>query len=97
MVFRGTAVSGSGTDVVGRFVVSGECDPATGAVVLVKQYLGKHRVVYRGRPDGEGCIGGEWTVTEAYFGREYVTRGPFLLRPQLPDPAGDEPIQEVEF
>ncbi len=95
--FRGGEVTGGGADVVGRFVVAGEYEPATGAVTLVKRYLGKHKVVYRGSPDGEGCIGGEWTVTDSYFGTSFTHRGPFLLRPQLPEPSADDPVQEIEF
>lgn len=89
--FRDGEVTGRGTDIVGRFVFTGEYDARTGAVRLVKQYVGKHRVVYAGLPDGEGCIGGTWTITE--FG--LTTTGPFLLKPDLPRPTGDEPITEI--
>lgn len=90
-------VTGGGTDVIGPFTVAGECDPATGAVALLKMYRGKHTVEYVGRPDGEGCIGGEWAVNEDIGGVAYATRGPFLLKPELPQPTGDEPVQEIEF
>lgn len=90
-------VTGGGRDVIGRFTVAGECDPATGAVALLKMYHGKHTVEYVGTPDGEGCIGGEWTVSEEYFGQSFTNRGPFLLKPELPEPTGDEPVQEIEF
>lgn len=95
--FQRGEVAGGGVDVVGRFVITGEYDERTGAVSLVKQYLGKHRVLYTGKPDGEGSIAGEWTVRERYFGAEFVTTGPFLIRPELPDPTGDEPVQEIVF
>ena len=87
---RGT-VSGGGTDVVGVFTVRGECDPATGAVSFVKQYVGRHRVMYTGTPDGEGCIHGTWAITQD--GPDY--RGPFSLRPVVARPAGDAPIGEI--
>jgi len=30
--------------------------------VLVKQYVGRHQVLYRGSYDGEGTIRGEWSI-----------------------------------
>src|SRR5437762_933070 len=53
-------VTGRGTDVVGPFTLSGAYDVQTGRVLLVKQYLGKHTVRYRGELDGEGSIQGTW-------------------------------------
>jgi hypothetical protein len=81
-------ITGEGRDVVGRFAVRGEYDEATGAVRLVKQYLGKHRVLYVGHPDGEGSIQGTWSIGD-------FQSGPFLLRPPVQRPRGDEPIQEI--
>ena len=86
--FHGRDVSGHGRDVIGRFTFSGECNPQTGHLRLVKQYLGRHKVTYRGRPDGEGSILGTWHIGE-------VASGPFLIRPVLTRPRGDEPIQEI--
>lgn len=54
--FANGKVSGEGCDVVGRFTFSGTYDEFTGAVRMVKQYLGKHMVLYVGQPDGEGSI-----------------------------------------
>ncbi|MFO0825056.1 MAG: hypothetical protein U0792_18360 [Gemmataceae bacterium] len=82
------SVTGEGKDVVGRFRFAGSYDEATGALRLVKQYLGKHQVLYVGQPDGEGSIQGTWSIGEAH-------RGPFLLRPALAKPSGEEPIQEI--
>jgi hypothetical protein len=93
--FHGGLATGHGLDVVGRFTFQGEYDEATGRVTLVKQYLGRHRVFYDGRPDGEGSILGKWTITESFVGTEYVTTGPFVLNPDLPRPTGDEPITEI--
>ncbi len=87
-------VRGSGVDVVGGFTVRGRYD-AAGAVSLVKQYLGKHRVEYTGGPDGEGCILGTWVVRTPLGDRVYENRGPFLMRPDLARPTGAEPIQEI--
>ncbi len=86
--FRAGRVTGDGRDVVGRFTFTGEYDAATGAVRLVKQYVGKHAVLYVGRPDGEGSILGTWSMGEHYT-------GPFLLRPVIAKPTGDEPIHDI--
>ena len=55
----------------------------------MKQYIGKHRVLYVGQPDGEGSIQGTWSIGKA-------DTGPFLLRPALAKPTGEEPIAEIE-
>lgn len=86
--FRSGTVSGSGTDIIGEFTFRGEYDEQTGQVRLVKQYLGKHRVKYDGKPDGEGCIIGTWSIDDDW-------RGPFRLHPTLPKPTGDEPIHDL--
>jgi hypothetical protein len=67
-------VDGSGMDIVGRFSFQGHYDHA-GNVVLVKQYVGRHQVLYTGRYDGEGTIFGEWSIGQTW-------RGPFALRPE---------------
>ncbi len=93
--FRGGEVTGRGRDVVGRFTFAGEYDEATGRVRMVKQYLGKHKVLYEGGPDGEGHIQGTWTIIEEFLGRKWLTTGPFVLYPDVPRPIGDEPIHEI--
>jgi hypothetical protein len=57
---NGTLVGGGG-DCVGRFTFDGTCDP-TGTVIMVKHYLGKHKVLYKGQFDGEGTIFGRWSI-----------------------------------
>ena len=59
--FDGGKISGSGWDIIGPFKFSGECGPS-GAVALVKQYLGQHAVLYEGWYDGEGTISGQWII-----------------------------------
>jgi len=86
--FAAGTVSGSGRDVVGRFTFSGEYNETTGELRMIKQYIGKHRVLYVGRPDGEGSIQGTWSIGPHHT-------GPFLLRPALKKPTGDEPIEEI--
>jgi hypothetical protein len=81
-------VTGDGIDIIGRFTVTGRY-AANGDVRLVKQYVGKHAVVYEGRHDGEGTILGVWSISPFWS-------GPFALRPVAPkaDPAA--PIQRIE-
>ena len=55
---------------------------------MVKQYLGRHRVLYRGRYDGEGTIYGTWSIGEN-------CKGPFALSPVRASPSGDSPIQDI--
>lgn len=86
--FDGGAVSGEGRDMVGPFTFAGEYDEASGVVRMIKQYVGRHRVLYVGQSDGEGCIQGTWSI-----GR--LDSGSFLLRPVLPRPTGDEPISVI--
>lgn len=84
-------IRGHGRDIVGRFTFAGDYDAATGRVEMVKQYLGAHQVHYLGRPDGEGCVLGTWTIDTPWF----KDCGGFGLRPALTKPTGDEPIQEI--
>jgi hypothetical protein len=85
--FADGKVSGEGRDMVGPFTFSGAYNESTGALRMVKQYLGKHMVLYVGHPDGEGSIQGTWSIG-------HHDSGSFLLRPVLPKPTGAEPIQE---
>jgi hypothetical protein len=88
LTFADGKITGRGHDVVGRFTYAGEYDETTGRVVMNKTYP-THQVIYVGQPDGEGCIQGTWTI-------EGCDTGPFLLRPVVRRPRGDEPIQEIE-
>jgi hypothetical protein len=84
-------IDGSGVDVVGEFTFSGQANPVTGRLRMTKQYLGAHQVQYDGRPDGEGCIVGQWTI-EMYG---FHDTGAFALKPAIARPTGDEPIHEL--
>jgi hypothetical protein len=88
LTFAAGKVTGEGRDVIGRFAFSGEYTEATGEVRLVKQYIGRHQVLYVGRPDGEGSICGTW-----HIGRDHS--GPFLIRPVVERPRGEEPIRQI--
>lgn len=59
--FNGGAIHGQGVDCIGRFTFEGTCDNR-GKVVLVKQYHGRHQVLYQGQFDGEGTIFGRWSI-----------------------------------
>jgi hypothetical protein len=54
-------ISGEGNDCIGPFRFQGTCD-SQGAVVMIKQYLGKHQVLYQGQYDGEGTMFGRWSI-----------------------------------
>lgn len=86
--FRHGEVSGEGRDVIGPFLFSGEYDESSGRVRIVKQYIGRHQVLYVGHPDGEGCIQGTWSI-----GADWT--GPFLMRPVVGRPTGEEPIHDI--
>jgi hypothetical protein len=71
-------LTGTGSDRVGPYTVDGTYDPATGHCEWTKQYLGKHRVAYRGINDGHG-IWGVWEIR--ILGGLYRDRGGFHLWP----------------
>lgn len=91
LLFAGGNITGSGTDVIGRFTFSGAYDIQTGRVLMVKQYIGKHAVRYAGEPDGEGCIQGRWEIAVG----EHLQSGTFLIKPVVQRPTGDEPIRSI--
>jgi hypothetical protein len=86
--FHDGTITGSGTDVVGAFVFRGVFDTKTGEIRMVKQYLGKHQVLYVGQPDGEGSIAGTWSIGPLWS-------GPFAIQPVLGRATGEEPIMEI--
>jgi hypothetical protein len=86
--FANGRIDGQGVDIIGRFTFTGEYDQH-GQVVLIKRYLGKHEVLYRGRYDGEGTIYGQWNIGEQW-------RGPFALSPENMQADAEEPILRIE-
>ncbi len=84
--FDGGEINGEGEDVIGRFTFRGRYG-ADGTVTLVKQYAGRHAVVYRGQYDGEGTIFGRWSIGALWS-------GPFALRPERFS-AAEAPILSV--
>ncbi|QDV68998.1 hypothetical protein Poly24_27110 [Rosistilla carotiformis] len=60
IAFHEGQVSGSGRDIVGAFTLSGQLQGER--ALLVKHYLGSHRVDYPGSFDGEGTLQGLWSI-----------------------------------
>jgi hypothetical protein len=56
----GGSVSGSGSDAVGAFHISGSAE-SNGAVKFIKQYENKHSVNYTGTLSGDQ-INGNWEL-----------------------------------
>ncbi len=61
---RGDRLFGRGCDVIGAFRLDGTLQPS-GEIIIVKQYVGKHQVLYVGKYDGEGTFAGLWQVEDA--------------------------------
>ena len=80
-------VEGEGRDFVGRFTFLGNYDNR-GNVLMMKQYLGKHRVLYRGVYDGEGTLFGTWSIGNRFSGL-------FALSAVRSQAAPDAPIQDI--
>jgi hypothetical protein len=85
--FHDGRVEGSGVDIVGRFTFAGTYDER-GNVLLTKQYLGAHRVLYRGTYDGEGTIHGTWSIPP-------YDSGPFALTMTGHSVPADAPIISI--
>jgi hypothetical protein len=67
MSFAAGRVSGTVTDIVGRFVFDGIYDLKSGRCQMTKQYLGAHRLTYDGVSQGNGLW--LWGVWRQVFGR----------------------------
>jgi hypothetical protein len=70
--FNDGQIDGEGDDCIGPFTFSGSY--GDGEVRMVKQYIGRHSVLYEGRVDGEGAVIGRWFI-------EPFWSGPFVLAP----------------
>ncbi|MEZ4775903.1 MAG: hypothetical protein R3D00_22175 [Bacteroidia bacterium] len=57
----GNSISGSGYDVVGMFILSGILSEDL-SVNILKQYIDKHSVNYKGQFDGISRMWGLWTI-----------------------------------
>jgi hypothetical protein len=85
--FADGRIEGEGRDVIGPFVFEGEYDDH-GSIRMIKQYLGRHQVLYQGTYDGEGTIFGRWSITPFWS-------GPFALSPVVGKPPADAPIESL--
>jgi hypothetical protein len=79
---RDGQLEGTGNDRVGPYTIDGRYDLATGQCDWIKQYLGKHKVAYRGINDGHG-IWGVWEIR--ILAGLYIDRGGFHLWPEGTD------------
>jgi hypothetical protein len=79
-------VTGNGVDCIGTFTFRGEFR-RDGTISLLKQYLGRHQVLYEGSNSGEGIFG-TW-----YIGR--YDSGRFALRPLADGSAECDEIQQI--
>ena len=79
-------VTGRGEDCVGLFTFDGQF-LTNGAISLVKQYVGCHRVSYEGQNSGEGIFG-TWYIPG-------FNTGKFALRPEADGSAICNEIQEL--
>jgi len=60
--FREGRVDGEGRDRLGRFLLRGYYQTASGEVMMHKRYLGRHEIFYRGYNDPGLGIWGTWTI-----------------------------------
>ena len=67
--FDGEKITGSGSDCVGDFTFHGMIQGSQ--VNLLKQYIGKHQIEYRGVSDGEGTYFGNWYLL-GYVGGKWL-------------------------
>jgi hypothetical protein len=65
-------IDGEGDDIIGLFTFRGTYDKQ-GHVSMIKQYIGRHQVLYEGTYDGEGGISGTWSIPPYW-------QGPFAIR-----------------
>ncbi|MEM9409945.1 MAG: hypothetical protein AAGA30_02460 [Planctomycetota bacterium] len=72
LAFDDGQIKGEGTDYVGPWIASGTYDESSGNCRWVKQYVGKHQVVYNGQCSENG-IQGKWTI---------FSEGPFHIWPK---------------
>ncbi len=60
--FRGPTIFGQGRDIIAPFTLAGKVR-SDGSVELMKQYHGRHSVLYVGHYDGEGTLRGRWDIS----------------------------------
>ena len=60
--FADGKIKGEGTDYVGPWVAHGDYETKAGLCSWVKQYVGKHQVIYTGKIGDNGILG-HWEIT----------------------------------
>jgi hypothetical protein len=80
-------IGGEGDDCIGPFSFSGHYDER-GNVVMVKQYVGRHQVLYEGTYDGEGTIFGHWSISSPWSGS-------FAMKLEAADSSAHEEIETL--
>lgn len=92
LTFRHGAMTGSGRDVVGEFVIAGLYAVDSGKCEWKKTYVRQHDVFYEGFNEGKG-IWGMWHIPND-LGVPW--RGGFHIWPEgMGDPSGDELEEEA--
>jgi hypothetical protein len=71
LTFAHGVMSGDGIDDVGRFLIKGRYDTASGECYWTKRYVGAHDVYYRGFREGKG-IWGTWEITIQQHGGFHI-------------------------
>jgi hypothetical protein len=84
-------VSGSGDDCVGSFTITGTF---SAEVTLVKQYVGRHSLLYVGTNSGEGIFG-TWQVP-GFPAIPGLTSGRFALFPTRDSPSDRAVVRELK-
>jgi hypothetical protein len=82
-------IRGTGRDVVGEFSMRGRYETANGKVVVHKDYVGKHHVLYEGWAESGKGIWGVWSI--AGTGKDGFHLWPRGMR----DPSQKEVAAEV--
>jgi hypothetical protein len=95
LLFDQGAVTGSGLDNPGAFLIEGRYDEFTQRAALEKRYLGKHTVKYEGQLEN-GDLVGTWCLSQMKEGRSVTMEGKFRLWPLPSDLYGeDEPLADI--
>jgi len=83
----GQTLTGSGTDIVGDFRMSGTLHDG-GLVSIDKRYIDGHSVLYTGEHDGEGRMWGLWSILGWNGGR-------WMIRAQRAEAAAADQLADV--
>ncbi len=90
LTFANGSMTGEGNDDIGRFLIKGRYDKASGECYWTKSYIGAHQVAYRGFREGKG-IWGTWEIS--LFGH-----GGFRIWPGSADEgqSRSEPVEQTQ-